>query len=96
MAGNHSEASRESPGAVQEQSAIGTVIDARGLNCPLPVLKLRKHLKAHTGQVWGPVELIATDRAALKDVPAYCRAHGLLVEIADEGAVLHFVVRPAS
>lgn len=66
-----------------------TIIDARGLNCPLPVLRLRKVLLAGAGVV----ELLATDRAALKDVPAFCAALGHEVEILPaEGKTLRFRV----
>lgn len=54
-------------------------IDARGLLCPLPVLRLRKRLLASPPGT--AVELHATDRAALKDVPAFCAAQGHEVEI---------------
>ncbi|WP_134678563.1 sulfurtransferase TusA family protein [Paracoccus ravus] len=49
-------------------------IDARGLLCPLPVLKLRKALipLAPGAQV----QMIATDRAARIDVPHFCAESG--------------------
>ena len=54
-------------------------IDARGLLCPLPVLRLRKHLLAQPPG--GRVTLIATDRAALIDVPHFCAQSGhILIE----------------
>lgn len=49
-------------------------LDARGLLCPLPVLKARKRLSALApGQV---LRLIATDPAAVIDVPHYCAESG--------------------
>jgi tRNA 2-thiouridine synthesizing protein A len=49
-------------------------IDARGLLCPLPVLRLRKHLAALAeGQV---VRLVATDPASWVDVPHFCAGAG--------------------
>ena len=69
-------------------------IDARGLACPLPVLKLKKVL---AGQPRGAVvALLATDRTALRDVPAFCRGtgHELLASTQDQG-VLRFIVRTA-
>ncbi len=54
------------------------IVDARGLNCPLPVLRLRKRLKGLAAGA--AVELLATDRAALRDVPAFCASHGHVVE----------------
>jgi len=74
------------------QDQPSPVIDARGLNCPLPVLRLRKRLKG-----FGPgsvVELLATDRAALRDVPAFCEAQGyVVVAVEDADGVLKFRVR---
>ncbi|WP_142663767.1 sulfurtransferase TusA family protein [Paracoccus laeviglucosivorans] len=49
-------------------------IDARGLLCPLPVLRLRKHLLALPPGT--RVALIATDRAAILDVPHFCAESG--------------------
>lgn len=49
-------------------------IDARGLLCPLPVLRLRKRLN-----VLAPgarVRLVATDGAAVIDVPHFCAEAG--------------------
>ena len=49
-------------------------IDARGLLCPLPVLKLRKRLKpVATGT---QIELWADDPAAVIDVPHFCTESG--------------------
>ena len=49
-------------------------LDARGLLCPLPVLKARKRLRALApGDV---LRLIATDPAAIVDVPHYCAESG--------------------
>ena len=48
--------------------------DASGLLCPLPVLKARKRLLAlQPGQV---LRLIATDPAAIVDVPHFCAQTG--------------------
>jgi len=49
-------------------------VDAAGLLCPLPVLRARKHLLAMTpGQV---LRLVATDPAAVVDVPHFCAEAG--------------------
>lgn len=49
-------------------------IDARGLLCPLPVLKLRKRLKSlEIGEV---LELWADDPAAVIDVQHFCAEAG--------------------
>lgn len=68
------------------------VIDARGLNCPLPVLRLRKGLRTIPAGAW--VHLFATDRAALKDVPAFCATQGVEVgEVREADGVLTFCIR---
>jgi tRNA 2-thiouridine synthesizing protein A len=75
----------------QDGTAAPKVIDARGLNCPLPVLRLRKYLLTAPAGV--EVELLATDRAALKDVPAFCRANGHGVRtLSADGITLRFAV----
>mgnify|MGYP000645707277 CR=1 FL=1 len=49
-------------------------LDARGLLCPLPVLKARKRLQAlQSGQV---LRMIADDPAAIIDVPHFCAQAG--------------------
>lgn len=50
------------------------VIDARGMLCPLPVLRLRKVLTALP--IGGRVRLFATDPAAIIDVPHFCNESG--------------------
>jgi TusA-related sulfurtransferase len=51
-----------------------TVVDARGLRCPLPVIRLAQAARdLPTGSV---LELWATDPAARADVPAWCRMRG--------------------
>ena len=51
-------------------------VDARGLRCPLPVLRLRKMAE---GQV-GLIELLSDDPAAEADVPAFVREKGWRLE----------------
>jgi len=49
-------------------------LDARGLLCPLPVLKARKRLSAMTsGQV---LRILADDPAAVIDMPHFCAEQG--------------------
>ncbi len=61
-----------------------TTVDARNLQCPMPVLKISKAMKdLETGQT---VELIATDKGALSDM-----GHSLKEQFSD-GDEIHFVV----
>lgn len=51
-----------------------TVLDVRGLLCPLPVLKARKSLSAmQSGQI---LQVDATDPAAVIDIPHFCQETG--------------------
>ena len=71
---------------------ISQTIDARGLSCPMPIVKTAQAVKPlPTGSV---VELFATDAGSVKDVAAWCRATGNeLVEQTSDGAVYRFVIR---
>ncbi len=71
------------------------VIDARGLNCPLPVLRLRKRLQAL--EPGACVALLASDPAALRDVPAFCEAQGhALLETITENRATRFRIKKAA
>lgn len=49
-------------------------LDARGLNCPLPILRTKKSLNDMTsGQV---IKILATDPGSVKDFQAFCRQTG--------------------
>lgn len=49
-------------------------LDARGLNCPLPILRTKKALTDMTsGQV---LKITATDSGAVKDFQAFCKQTG--------------------
>lgn len=66
-------------------------IDARGLLCPLPVLKLRKRLAARVGGE--VVRITTTDPAAVIDIPHFCAEGGhLLVSSSDEESVITWLV----
>jgi tRNA 2-thiouridine synthesizing protein A len=66
---------------------IDREVDARGLLCPLPVLRARKVL---AGMAPGAVlQVLADDAMALIDMPHFCAEAGHLhlgVEEAQEGA----------
>jgi len=62
-------------GPIRSRAVTGPdVVDARGLLCPLPVLRLRKALlDLPQGAI---LRLIATDSMAQVDVPHYCSVAG--------------------
>lgn len=72
----------------------GYLLDARGLKCPMPILRAKKTLTdVPPGAV---LEVIATDPGAVKDFEAFCRATGNeLVESKSEGGEFRFRIRRA-
>ncbi len=68
------------------------VVDAKGLNCPLPILRARKGLKEVA--VGGTLELLATDPGSVKDMEAFCRQTGHeLLESKDEDGVFSYLIK---
>jgi tRNA 2-thiouridine synthesizing protein A len=71
---------------------IAQTIDARGLSCPMPIVKTAQAIKAIPSGA--SVELLATDAGSIKDVAAWCRAtSNELIEQTSDGAVYRFVIR---
>lgn len=69
------------------------VIDARGLKCPLPVLKLEKRLEALPPGT--SFVVLATDPMARIDIPLYCRQNGHDFALESEGDTLRFSITKA-
>ena len=67
-------------------------LDARGLNCPLPILRTKKALSdMQSGQV---LRILATDPGAVKDFQAFARQTGNeLLSHAENDAVYTFFMR---
>lgn len=65
-------------------------VDARGLKCPLPVLKLEKQLaQAQAGTI---VVVLTTDPMAKVDIPLHCRQHGHAYAQDEAEGVVRFTV----
>jgi tRNA 2-thiouridine synthesizing protein A len=85
--------------AIVASKQLGTIVtkqilDVKGLNCPLPVLRAKKALKDIA--VGATLEVLATDPGAVKDFEAFCRTTGNeLVESKVEGKVYSFLIRRA-
>jgi len=69
-------------------------LDARGLACPLPVLRARKAMqKLAAGEV---LVVAATDPGTVRDFDAFCAATGHeLLERQEAGGELTFRIRKA-
>ena len=63
-------------------------VDARGLNCPLPILKAKKAL----GQV---LKVVATDTGSMADFKAFATQTGneLLEQTSEGGEFIHLLRR---
>jgi len=67
-------------------------LDARGLNCPLPILKAKKALaEMSSGQI---LKVLATDPGSVRDFQAFARQTGNeLVEHNANGAEFTFFMK---
>lgn len=69
-----------------------TILDVKGLMCPLPVLKARKALGTMPGG--SLLVLVSTDPASVIDVPHFCNESGhQLVEQTSEAGAYLFKIR---
>ena len=69
-----------------------TVLDVKGMTCPLPVLRANKVLRGL--EPGDRLRVLATDRAAVADMQAYCRESGhAMLAFSEEAGVFSFVIR---
>lgn len=71
---------------------VATELDARGLNCPLPILKAKKAINGiNSGEV---LRIIATDPGSVKDFEAFAKQTGHdLLESAEAGGEFTFLIK---
>ncbi len=67
-------------------------VDARGLNCPLPILRAKKGINSlASGQV---MKVVATDPGSVKDMEAFCKQTGNeMLEASQNNGEYHFNIR---
>ena len=68
-------------------------LDAKGLNCPLPVLKAKKSIKGlETGDT---LEVLSTDPGSVSDFDSFCKATGdqLLEQAKESYGVFRFLIQ---
>ncbi len=69
---------------------VDQILDARGLSCPLPVLKTLKALNTMTaGQT---LQVIATDPGFVKDIGTFCQQTGNALVLSREEDNAHILV----
>jgi tRNA 2-thiouridine synthesizing protein A len=67
-------------------------LDARGLNCPLPILRCKKALaEISNGQI---LKAMATDPGSVKDFQAFCKQTGHeLLSLEQNESLFTFYIR---
>lgn len=68
------------------------VLDAKGLSCPMPIVRTKKAMdELQSGQV---LEVQATDKGSKNDLTAWAKSSGhTLLETKEEDGVLTFFIR---
>ena len=70
-------------------------VDARNLNCPLPILRCKKALNELSAEQ--VLKITATDPGSKKDFEAFCRQTGhMLLDMQDAEGVFTFLIRKRS
>ncbi|MBO0612632.1 MAG: hypothetical protein RL122_205 [Pseudomonadota bacterium] len=67
-------------------------LDARGLNCPLPILRTKKAINGlASGEI---LKVIATDPGSVKDMEAFCKQTGNeMVSSSEAGGDYTFMIK---
>jgi tRNA 2-thiouridine synthesizing protein A len=67
-------------------------LDARGLNCPLPILRTKKSLAGM--QIGETLEITATDPGSVKDLDSFCSQTGnQMLSSQQSDGEFHFRIR---
>ncbi len=67
-------------------------LDARGLNCPMPILRTRKAIKPL--KVGALLRVLSTDPGSQSDIESFCKATGNeLVSAQENGGEFEFIIR---
>lgn len=70
------------------------ILDTKGMNCPLPILKTKKAIKGlNVGET---LEVHSTDPGSVKDMEAFCKSTGnKLLESKEESNVYIYMIEKA-
>ena len=71
---------------------VKKTLDARGLLCPMPVIKTKKAImEIEVGDI---LEMLATDKGSIPDMEAWARQTGHeLIQSEDRGETFRFLIR---
>jgi tRNA 2-thiouridine synthesizing protein A len=71
---------------------IAKTVDAKGLSCPMPIVKTAQAIKDIPSGAC--IEVLATDKGSQRDFVAWAKSTGNeLVEQTEDGTVFRFVLR---
>jgi tRNA 2-thiouridine synthesizing protein A len=71
---------------------IDQIVDLKGLNCPMPMLKTKKALQGAAAGTIMQVEI--TDSGSKSDMPALLKRSGdELLELKEDGGVYTFIIK---
>ncbi len=70
------------------------ILDVKGMSCPMPIVRTKKEMDTlHSGEI---LEVHATDRGSLADMPAWANAAGhTIVDQKEEANVIKFFIKKA-
>lgn len=71
---------------------IKKVVDAKGLACPMPIVRTKKAMdELHSGEI---LQVQATDKGSKPDIAAWTKATGhQLIESKEENGVFVFLIQ---
>ena len=77
---------------MEQALQVDREVDARGLNCPLPILRTKKALNyMASGQV---LRVLATDPGSVRDFEAFAKQTGnQLMQFAEQDGVFSFLIK---
>lgn len=69
-------------------------LDAKGLSCPMPIVKIKKAIDTlASGEI---LEVQVTDKGSLADIPAWAKAGGhAILDKCEEAGVITFFIQKA-
>lgn len=73
---------------------VNRVLDTRGLNCPMPIVKTKKAIEEmNTGEI---IKVMATDPGSKRDFESWCRKSGNnLLETSESDGVFTYLIEKA-
>jgi len=78
----------------KESFMADQVLDTKGLNCPLPILRAKKALQSLEGG--NTLEILSTDPGSVADFAAFCRTTGNeLLEQNEADGIYTYLIRKA-